>query len=490
MDERRGRTRLLAVMCVAMLIVSLDQYIVVVALPDIGRALGYSAHTLQLVVSVYAIASSGFLLLGGRAADLVGRRRMLVVGLALYAVASFAGSIAATPVHQLAGRVGQGLSGALVFPATLAIVTTSFREGRERNRALSAWGAAGAAGLVVGALAGGVLTRSFGWPSVFFVNVPLALGTLIVALAVVPHDPRIDRTRPFDLAGALAVTIAVTAIVWTLVQGPELGWTSPVVLVPALLAVLAAAAFVAIARRSRDPLVPRALWANRFVRLGTLLAFLFMATFGSLLYFVSIYLQNVLGYDALRTGLGFIAPTAVVVAASALAGPLSTRIGLRATCLGALAVGAVGAALLGLTMTADARYVELLPGLVAVGVGDGTLFTAMFIAASTGVAPERQGVGSAVVSTGSGLGAAVGLAVLVLLADPGSDVVGDEALRIATAEGIRLAVFAISAGIAATAGLLVALFPREHAPAPAARPACGPSAGLIRTVDCPGTTGD
>jgi MFS family permease len=343
---------------------------------------------------------------------------------------------------------------------------------------------------VFGALAGGVLTRSFGWPSVFFVNVPLALGALLVALAVVPHDPRIDRTRPFDLAGALAVTIAVTAVVWTLVQGPELGWTSAVVLVPALLAVLAAAAFVAIERRSRDPLVPRALWENRFVRLGTLLAFLFMATFGSLLYFVSIYLQNVLGYDALRTGLGFIAPTAVVVAASALAGPLSTRVGLRATCLGALALGAVGAALLGLTMTADAGYVELLPGLVAVGVGDGTLFTAMFIAASTGVAPERQGVGSAVVSTGSGLGAAVGLAVLVLLADPGSDVVGDDALRVVTAEGIRLAVFAISAGIAATAGLLVALFPREHATAPAAPPACGPSAGLIRTVDRPETTGD
>ena len=169
---------------------------------------------------------------------------------------------------------------------------------------------------------------------------------------------------------------------------------------------------------------------------------------------------------------------------------MSTRIGLRATCLGALALGAVGAALLGLTMTADARYVELLPGLVAVGVGDGTLFTAMFIAASTGVAPERQGVGSALVSTGSGLGAAVGLAVLVLLADPGSDVVGADAVRVATADGIRLAVFAIAAGIATTAGLLVAFFPREHATAPAALPACGPSAGLVGTVDRPETTGD
>ena len=203
-----------------MLIVSLDQYIVVVALPDIGRALGYTAHTLQLVVSAYAVASSGFLLVGGRAADLLGQRRMLATGLVLYTVASLAGGLATGPATQLAARVVQGLGGALVFPATLAVVTTTYAEGRERNRALGIWGAAGAAGLVVGVLLGGVLTRYLGWSSVFFVNVPLALGALVLTFVVVPQDPSRDRTRRFDLAGALTAMVAVMLVVWSAGAGP------------------------------------------------------------------------------------------------------------------------------------------------------------------------------------------------------------------------------------------------------------------------------
>ena len=315
-----------------MLIVSLDQYIVVVALPDIGRALGYSVQTLQLVVSAYAVASSGFLLLGGRAADLLGRRRMLATGLVLYAVASFAGGMATGPATQLTARVVQGLGGALVFPATLAVITTDLPAGAGPQPRAGDLGCGRAAGLVVGVLAGGLLTRYLGWSAVFFVNVPLALAALAAAFVVVPRDPPRDRSRRFDLAGALAAMSSVTLVVWALVQGPELGWSAAPVSVPAVLGLLLGWAFTRIERRARDPLIPRALVGNRFVRLAVVLAFLFMATFGSLLYFVSIYLQNVLGYDALHTGLGFVVPTALVVAASALAGPVSTRIGLRATC--------------------------------------------------------------------------------------------------------------------------------------------------------------
>ena len=303
-----------------MLIVSLDQYIVVVALPDIGRALGYTAHTLQLVVSAYAVASSGFLLVGGRAADLLGQRRMLATGLVLYTVASLAGGLATGPAAQLAARVVQGLGGALVFPATLAVVTTTYAEGPERNRALGIWGAAGAAGLVVGVLLGGVLTRYLGWSSVFFINVPLAVGALVLTFVVVPQDPPRDRTRRFDLAGALTAMAAVTLVVWSLVQGPQLGWTAAGVLGPAALGLALGWVFTRIERRAHDPLMPRVLVRSPFVRLALVLSFLFMATFGSLLYFVSIYLQNVLRYDALQTGLGFLAPTTVVLAASALAG--------------------------------------------------------------------------------------------------------------------------------------------------------------------------
>jgi MFS family permease len=478
----------LFLVCLAMLIVSLDQYIVVVALPDIGRALGYTAQTLQAVISAYAIASSGLLLFGGRAADLLGRRRMLAGGLALYALASFAGGIASSPAPQLAARVGQGLGGALVFPATLAVINTTYAEGRDRNRALSIWGASGAAGLVVGVLLGGLLTRTLGWSSVFFVNVPLAFGALVLAFVVVPKDPPVDRTRRFDLAGALTVTSSVTLVVWALVRGPDIGWISAPVVAPLVVGLVLAWAFTRIELRAADPLVPRDLLQNGFVRLAIGIAFMFMATFGSLLYFVSIYLQDVLRYDALRTGVGFLAPTVVVVAASAAAGPLSTRIGLKATCLGALAVGAVGAVTLGVAMTADASYLDLLPGLLLVSVGDGVMFTAMFIAAATGVAPQGQGVASAVVSTGSGIGGAVGLAVLVLLANQEREDLGAQAHPLMTADGIRLAVLAIAGGIAATLAFVLATYPRAPS-----RPhqttaqtdrvtpvACGHSAGLTR----------
>ncbi|MGW0396193.1 MFS transporter, partial [Streptomyces sp. NPDC003042] len=196
-------TATLALLSFAMFTVSLDQYIVVVALPDIARDLGYSARTLQSVISAYAVASAGFLLFGGRAADLVGRRRVLAAGLALYAGAALVGGLATGPVMLLVARAVQGLGGALVFPTTLALINITFVEGRVRNRALGIWGGAGAAGLVIGVLLGGVLTHAFGWEAVFFVNVLLALPALLLAFVLIPKDRQRDRGRRFDLPGAL-----------------------------------------------------------------------------------------------------------------------------------------------------------------------------------------------------------------------------------------------------------------------------------------------
>ncbi|MFD3939072.1 MFS transporter [Streptomyces sp. NPDC058611] len=221
-----GRNRgaaTLALLSFAMLIVSLDQYIVVVALPDIAHDLGYSARTLQSVISAYAVASAGFLLFGGRAADLVGRRRVLAAGLALFAAAALAGGLATGPGVLLAARAFQGLGGALVFPTTLALINVTFAEGRLRNRALGIWGGAGAAGLVIGVLLGGLLTHAFGWEAVFLVNVALAGPALLLTFALIPRDPPRDRGRTFDLPGALSVTLGVTLVVFALVQGPELG---------------------------------------------------------------------------------------------------------------------------------------------------------------------------------------------------------------------------------------------------------------------------
>jgi EmrB/QacA subfamily drug resistance transporter len=461
-------TARLALLAFAMLIVSLDAYIVVVALPEIGRDLGYTAQTLQSVISAYAVASAGFLLLGGRAADLLGRRRVFVAGLGLYAAGSLAGGLAPGPEVLLAGRALQGLGGALVFPATLALVNTGFAEGPERNRALAAWGGAGAAGLVVGVLLGGVLTQAFGWESVFFVNLPLIAVAVTLAFALIPADPPRERRRGFDLPGALSASLGVTLLVFGLVQGPRLGWGSPGVLGAFAASALLLAALAVIERRSPDPLVPPRLVGNRNLATAAAIAFLFFATFGSVLYFLTIHFQEVRGYDALQTGVAFLLPTAFVVAGSALAGRFVTRFGLRPTLIGALLVGALGAVGLGLGMGPDGSYGALVPGLVALSIGDGIVFTTMFIAAGTGVDDSEQGIASGIASTSTSVGGAVGLALLVLIANAGTDGLAGEALRTATADGLATAVLGVAAGIAVTA--LVALNLRPAAVAAEATP--------------------
>jgi EmrB/QacA subfamily drug resistance transporter len=458
----RGTGWTLALLAFAMLIVSLDQYIVVVALPEIGRDLGYSAQTLQSVISAYAVASAGFLLLGGRAADLLGRRRVFVSGLALYAGASLGGGFAAQPELLLVARAIQGLGGALVFPATLALVNTTFAEGQERNRAVAVWGGAGAAGLVIGVLLGGVLTHAFGWEAVFFVNVPLAGVAVLLAFVLVPADRHSGKRGRFDLPGALSATVGVTLVVFALVQGPGLGWESPGVLLSAAAGLLSLAAFTVIERRSRDPLVPPRLLANRNLATAVAIAFLFWATFGSVLYFLTLYLQDVHGYGALETGVGFLLPTGVVVTGSALAGRLVTRWGLKPTMVAALAIGALGALALGLAMSPSGSYAALVPGLILISVGDGVVFTTMFIAAGTGVADGEQGVASGIASTSTSVGAGVGLALLVLVANSGTDGLNGEALRIATADGLSTAVLVVAAGIAAIALVALTLRPSPN----------------------------
>jgi MFS family permease len=451
---------ILALLAFAMLIVSLDQYIVVVALPEIGRALDYSDQTLQTVISAYAVASAGFLLFGGRATDLLGRRRIFVAGLGLYAVGSLLGGLAAAPQVLLVARSTQGLGGALVFPATLSLVNTTFAEGRARSRALAVWGGAGAAGLVIGVLLGGLLTQLLGWEAIFFVNVPLAAGAVALAFWLIPADEVRASDRRFDLPGAISATTGVTLLVFALVEGPQLGWTSVPILACAALGACAVIGLILIERRSRDPLVPTRLVANRTLRIAVVIAFLFWATFGSVLYFLTLYFQDVHGYDALATGVGFLLPTAVVLGGSALAGLLATRIGLRRTMVGALVVGLVGALALGFAMSEGSSYAGLVPGLIGISIGDGIVFTTMFVAAGTGVSDTEQGSAAGIASTSTSLGAAVGLALLVLVANADTEGLQGGALRQATADGLSRAVYVIAVAIAGTA--LVALFLRRE----------------------------
>jgi MFS family permease len=398
-------------------------------------------------------------LLAGRAADLLGRRRVFVAGLALYAAASLGGGLASEPELLLLARAVQGLGGALVFPATLSLVNTTFAEGRERNRAVAVWGGAGAAGLVIGVLLGGVLTQALGWEAVFLVNVPLAGLAILLAFALIPADGPREAGRRFDLPGALTATAGITLIVFALVEGPTVGWDSPTIVAAAAASVVSLGAFAVVERRSRDPLVPSRLLANRNLATAVAIAFLFWATFGSVLYFLTLYFQNVHGYDALETGVGFLLPTAVVVAGSSLAGRVVTRYGVKATLVAALAVGAGGALALSLAMSPDGSYVRLVPGLVMVSIGDGVVFTTMFIAAGTGVAHGEQGVASGIASTSTSVGAAVGLALLVLVANSGTAGLTGESLRTATADGLSTTVLVVAGAIAATAVVALNLRP-------------------------------
>ena len=439
----------LAVLASAQLIVALDYNIVYVALPEIGRELGFSAQTLQWVVSAYALAFGGFLLLGGRAADLLGRRRMFILAVGLYGASSLVGGFATHPGLLVGARAVQGLGGALLVPATLSLINTTFAEGPERNRALAVWGGAGAGGLAIGSLLGGVLTQWFGWESVFFVNVPLALLVGLGAFAFLAAGAP-ERGRSFDVPGAVIATVGVTALVFALIQGPELGWTATAVVVAMVAAVVLLAIFLVLQSRTSDPLLPLRLFRNRNLATAVLITFIFMGTFGSQYYFFTVYLQDVLDFDALQTGLGFV-PLAVLVTISTRgAEKVVGRSGARGTMLTGLLFGAVGMVLFAFLMAPDGGYARLLPAILFISLGQGLTWTGMWVTAGTGVAPAEQGVASATASTSQQIGSAVGLAVLVAIAAPGTRATAD-----AFVDGLQSAVLVAAA--LTVVGALVAL---------------------------------
>ncbi|MEU4608288.1 MFS transporter [Kribbella sp. NPDC023972] len=452
---------MLALLAFAQLIIAIDYTIVFVAVPDIGRELGFAAHNLQWVISGYAVAFGGFLLLGGRMSDLLGRRRMFTLGLFLYGVSSLAGGLATDPGLLVAARAIQGFGGAVLAPAVLSLIGTLFAEGRERNRAFSIWGAAGGSGMALGSLLGGVLAQSFGWPAVFFVNVPLAAVGVVAALLLLPVDSSLRTGRRFDVPGALTATAGITSIVFALVQGPATGWKGGS-LAAAVAGAVLLGAFVMIELRSPDPLLPLRLLALRNLRTGVVVITMFAATLGPLLYFETVYFQDVHGYSALQTGLAYLVPTVAIFIGANLGGRLATRFGLQLTLAVSLALAGTGTALLGLIVSTTASYAVLVPALLILGLGQGSAFTTMYAAASTGVAAEYQGIGSGIASTGQQIGNAVGLAVLVAIANRGVEGLTGDALRTATTHGLRVAVLLAAAGVILTAGL--ALSGRRRTP--------------------------
>lgn len=452
----------LALLAFAQLIISLDINIVFVALPEIGAGLGFSEQTLQWVVSAYTVFCGGFLLLGGRAADLLGQRRIFIFALWLYALSSMVGGLAWSPEVIIAARAMQGIGGALLFPSTLSLINRLFAEGAPRNRALAIWGGAGASGLTLGSLAGGFLTSAFGWPSVFFVNVLLAGIAIVAAFFVIPKDAPRTEHRSFDLPGALTVTAGATLLVYALVQGPEDGWRATSIVTSLALSVVLLLAFAVIESRSRDPLMPVRLFSNRSLVAGMTITFIYMGTFGALPYFLTVLFQSVHGYTALQTGLAFIVPSVAIFTGTQLGARLANRLSTRGTLVAGSLVGITGTLAMAPAAYVGAGYALIVPGLVLSGIGQGIVWTAMWIAASSGVAHHEQGIASGMASTTLNVGNAIGLAVLVALANSGLSSLTGEPLRSGLALGAQQAFYLAAAGMAL--GLLVALtLPRKAA---------------------------
>ncbi len=390
-DRAAPSNWMLALLACAQLIIALDATIVFVALPEISRALDFSAQRLQWVVSAYTVAFGGFLLLGGRATDLLGRRRMYVLGQSLYALASLAGGLAQSELPLILARAVQGLGGALLFPATLALIGNHFAEGPARNRALAIWSIASAFGLALGSALGGALTELFGWASIFLVNVPLAGAAALLALRLIPADARRQRGRRFDLAGALTVTAGATLLVFALVQGPESGWDAPSVRFGLYLSVPLLLAFLAIEHYSRDPLMPLRLLGNRNLQVAMLLTAIFMSSYGVQYYFLAIYFQSVYGYSVLQTGLAFLPATLLCTLGIRVAERLLARHGARATLVAGLLLGALGLGLLAACLPLGRGFLALLPAIVILSVGQGMTWTAMWVSAASGVDPAGTG---------------------------------------------------------------------------------------------------
>ncbi|MGY6272012.1 MFS transporter [Achromobacter denitrificans] len=452
---RRSPGWSLALLAFAQLIYSLDINIVFVALPEIGAGLGFSEQTLQWVVSAYTVFCGGFLLLGGRAADLLGQRRVFIIALWLYALSSLAGGLAWSPAVIVIARAVQGIGAALLFPSTLSLINRLFEEGPPRNRALALWGGAGASGLTLGSLAGGVLTSAYGWPSVFFVNVILAGIAIVAAFFVIPKDaPRTER-RSFDLPGALTVTGGATLLVYALVQGPEDGWLAAPIVAALALGVAFLLAFAVIESRSRDPLMPMRLLARRSLVVGMAVTFIFMGTFGALPYFLTVLFQSVQGYSALQTGLAFIVPSLAIFSGTQLGARLADRIPTRNALIAGFVIAIAGTLAIAPAAFAGAPYAYIVPGLIVSGVGQGIVWTAMWIATASGVAHHEQGIVSGMASTTLNVGNAIGIAVLVAFANRGIGGLQGDALRDALAVGAQHAFYLATAGLAL--GLLASL---------------------------------
>src|SRR5438874_3760658 len=442
----------LALLCVAQFVVVLDASIVNVALPTIGRALKFTESDLPWVVNAYVLTFGGFLLLGGRMADLLGRRIVFMSGLVLFALASLAGGLAENSGQLMAARTVQGVGAAILSPAALSIVTTTFRDGAERNKALGVWGAVAGSGGAAGVLLGGALTDGLGWQWVLWVNVPIGLIAAAIAPSLIAESRSDAARRHFDLAGGVSITAGLSLLVYALLDANSAGWGSARTIGLLIAAVALIAAFIAIELRSRSPLVPFRIFRLRTLRGANVVGLLVGASLFSMFFFISLYMQQVLGYSAIHAGLSYLPLAVSIIISAGIASQLVTRIGFKQVLAAGMAL-IVGGLVWFSQISVHGSYLSdiLGPSLFA-GVGLGFAFVTTTIAAVSGVPDSEAGLASGLINTTQQVGGALGLAVLSAIS---ISVTGTSRLPSVLTDGFHSA-FLAGAGIAAL-GLVATL---------------------------------
>ncbi|HYC37284.1 MAG TPA: DHA2 family efflux MFS transporter permease subunit [Usitatibacter sp.] len=452
----------LYVLCTGVLMIVLDTTVVTVALPSIQADLGFSGTNLVWVLNAYMLTFGGFLLLGGRLGDLYGPRRWFLLGLVLFTVASIACGLAQSQLALVVWRAVQGLGGAVVTAVALSLIMNLFSEPAERAQAMGIYGFVCAAGGSIGEVLGGVLTNWLGWPSIFLINVPIGIGVYFACGKLLPRDVPAQGPRRLDVAGALTVTLGLMLAVYAVVDGNAAGWGSFQTISLGAVAAMLLAAFLAIESRVADPLMPLRLFRLRNVCVANIVGVLWAA--GMFAWFVisALYMQHVLGYDPLRVGLAFLPADVIMAVFSAgLSARMVMRFGIRAPTWIGLAIAAAGLALFARAPIGGTFVVDVLPGMVLLGLGAGMAFNPVLLAAMNDVAPHESGLASGVVNTAFMMGGALGLAAIASAADARSAALrshGTEAL-VAQNEGYQLA-FVLGTVVTALGALVSAVWLR------------------------------
>ena len=456
----------LVLVCIAQFMVVLDATVVNVALPSIQDDLHFSASSLQWVVNAYTLAFGGFLLLGGRAADFIGRKRLFIAGVIVFTVASLLNGFASSSEALIAFRALQGLGAAMVSPAALSIVTTTFKEGPERTKALSAWAAIAVAGGALGLLLGGILTEYLSWEWIFFVNVPIGIAAVLLSLRYIPES-RV-ATQGVDVLGAVSVTAGLTLLVFAIVKTQDYGWLSVETLGLALGAAALLAVFAVTELRSKAPLVRLGIFRKRSLTSANLAMLAVAGGMFAVFYFASLYVQGILGFTPVQAGLAFLPLTAGIILFSVIAQQLIGRMDVRWVGMLGMATAAIGLVLLSMAPVDGSYAADVLPGLLVMSAGLGFTFVPLTLIATTGVADGDAGLASGLFNSSQQIGGALGLAILSTVAastttDSLQGGATPTALEQATAlvDGYQMA-FAVGAGLMIVGVIITALFIRRR----------------------------